>query len=126
MTPETIATDRNGRAPRQRHSRKRGGWAFARGRPADASIEHYHEHQLRDLLERVREGFAMLDAGEIDAYGLDELIARYRDGAQALHEFCASTGREPQRAALTLAALREQGEEPDWWRTGAEPNRRRG
>jgi hypothetical protein len=76
------------------------------------------------LLDRVREGFARLDAGEIDAFDLDDLIHRYKRSAHELWKFCGSSGSEWERAATTLAWLREQGEEPDWWDAG-EPRRRR-
>jgi len=121
VIPEATAPDRNDRDPPSRRSRRSRGWEIMRGKPDDASIETYREHELRELLERVREGFAMLDAGEIDAFALDELIARYRNGALALHEFCDSHSLQPQRAASTLAALREQGAQPDWWRAGERP-----
>ncbi len=87
-------------------------------------ISEYHEQQLRLLLERVRDGFARLDAGEIDAFDLDELIHRYKRSAQKLWSFCSTTGSGRERAALTLEWWREEGEgEPDWWEEGA-PRRR--
>jgi hypothetical protein len=43
-----------------------------------ANDRRYHEQQLGLLLEGVREGFARMDAGEIDAFELDELIHRYQ------------------------------------------------
>jgi hypothetical protein len=82
-------------------------------------IAAYHEEQLRALLERVREGFARLDASEIDAFELDDLIHRYKRSAAELWKFCGSSGGQWERAAGTLAYLREQGEEPDWWDAGA-------
>lgn len=82
-----------------------------------------HEQQLRRLLERVREGFARMDAGEIDPFELDDLVHRYKRSARALWKFCGSSGSEWERAAQTLDYLREHGEElPDWWAAG-EPRR---
>ena len=46
----------------------------AQRRAAREVIGRYHEEQLGLLLERVREGFARMDAGEIDAFELDDLI----------------------------------------------------
>jgi hypothetical protein len=103
--PETVAGER------------------ARRRAARALIGAYHEEQLRGLLEHVREGFARLDLGEIDAFELDELIHRYKRSARELWKFCGSSGSEWERAVKTLAFLRETGEEPDWWSAG-EPRRR--
>jgi hypothetical protein len=89
-------------------------------------IGRYHEEQLRLLLERVREGFEQLDAGQIDPFDLDDVILHhYRRSAQKLWNFCGSSGSGWEHAALTLEWIREQGEEePDWWRTGEPPRRR--
>ncbi|MDQ6731531.1 MAG: hypothetical protein M3022_14895, partial [Actinomycetota bacterium] len=46
----------------------------AERRAARQAIGAYHEAQLRLLLDRVRDGFARLDAGGIDVFELDELI----------------------------------------------------
>jgi PAS domain-containing protein len=96
----------------------------ARRRAARELIAAYHEEQLRTLLERVREGFARLDAGEIDAFELDDLIHEYKRAARELWKFCGSSGSEWERAASSLAFWREEGEEPNWWEAGA-PRRRR-
>jgi hypothetical protein len=95
----------------------------ARRRAARAVIGAYHEEQLRGLLEHVREGFARLDGGEIDAFELDELIHRYKRSARELWKFCGSSGSGWERAVRMLEFLRESGEEPDWWSAG-EPHRR--
>lgn len=96
----------------------------ARRRAAREKIGAYHEEQLRALLERVRDGFARFDRGEMDAFDLDDLIHQYKRSARELWKFCGSTGSEWERAARTLAYWREQDEEPDWWQAGAA--RRRG
>jgi PAS domain-containing protein len=97
----------------------------AQRRAARETIVRYHEEQLLLLLERVRDGFARLDAGEIDAFDLDDLIHRYTRWARELWKFCGQTGSDVLRAARTLEYWREQGEEPpDWWEAG-EPRRRR-
>jgi hypothetical protein len=96
----------------------------ARRRAARATMAAYHEEQLRALLERVREGFARLDAGEIDVFELDDLIHHYKRAARELWKFCGSTGSEWERAASMLAYLREQDDEPDWWEAGAPRGRR--
>jgi hypothetical protein len=95
----------------------------ARRRAARDLIGAYHEEQLRGLLEPVRQGFARLDRGEIDAFELDELIHRYKRSARELWKFCGTSGSDWERAAKMLAFLRENGEEPDWWSAG-EPHRR--
>jgi hypothetical protein len=90
-----------------------------RRRAARETIGGYHEEQLKLLLDRVRDGFARLDAGEIDVFELDDLIHRYKRSARELRKFCGSTGSDWERAAATLAYLRDRGEElPDWWAAG--------
>jgi hypothetical protein len=96
----------------------------SRRRAAREIIGAYHEQQLRLLLEHVRSGFARLDAGEIDAFDLDDLIHHYKRSARELWKFCGSSGSDGQRAAHTLALRRDSGEEPDWWQAGASQARR--
>jgi hypothetical protein len=97
----------------------------AQRRAARQVVAAYHEEQLLLLLERVREGFARMDAGEIDAFDLDELIHRYKRSAQKLWSFCGQTGSDWLTTARTLEYWREHGEPaPDWWAAG-EPRRRR-
>jgi hypothetical protein len=88
-------------------------------RVARAQIAAYHEAQLRSLLEHVRAGFGWLDAGEIDEFQLDDLIHHYKRSAAKLWRFCGSSGGQWLQAANTLAYLRDEGEEPDWWEQGA-------
>jgi hypothetical protein len=97
----------------------------AERRAARELIGRYHEEQLGLLLEHVREGFARLDAGEIDAFDLDELIHRYKRSARELWKFCGQSGSGWLSAGRTLRYLEAQGEDlPDWWAAG-EPQRRR-
>jgi hypothetical protein len=90
-----------------------------RRRAARELVATYHQEQLRTLLERVRDGFAQLDAGEIDEFDLDDLIHRYKRAAAELWKFCGSSGSQWLQAADTLTYLRERGEEPDWWTRSA-------
>ena len=96
----------------------------ARRREARALIAAYHEEQLGLLLERVREGFVRLDAGEINVFELDELIHHYKRSAAELWKFCGSSGGGWVQAARTLAFLHDEGDEPDWWEAGASRGRR--
>jgi hypothetical protein len=84
----------------------------AKRRAARELIGAYHQQQLRALLEHVRDGFAQLDAGEIDEFELDDLIHRYKRAATELWKFCGDTGGEWLRAANTLAYLRDQVRSP--------------
>lgn len=96
-------------------SREAAAEEKGRRRAARELIATYHQQQLRALLERVRDGFAQLDAGEIDEFELDDLIHRYKRAAAELWKFCGSTGGQWLQAARALTYLREQGDEPDWW-----------
>jgi hypothetical protein len=81
-----------------------------RRRAARQMIGDYHEQQLRLLLDHVRDGFAQMDAGEIDPFDLDELIHHYKRSARELWSFCGSSGGAWERAALMLEWEREQGD----------------
>ena len=83
----------------------------------------YHDQQLAKLLEHVREGFARWDAGEINAFELDEVIHHYKRAAQKLWNACVVGGAHTERLARVLAQQAAEGEETDWWELGA-PRRR--
>lgn len=84
-------------------------------REARATVGAYHQEQLRALLEHVRDGFAQLDAGEIDEFELDDLIHRYKRAAGQLWSFCGTSGGQWLQAASALAYMRDRGEEHGWW-----------
>ncbi|MDQ3880899.1 MAG: hypothetical protein M3295_07500 [Chloroflexota bacterium] len=94
----------------------------AKRRAARELVGDYHERELTRLLERMREGFAQLDAGEVDAFDLDELVHRYKRSARELWKFCNVSRSET--VAWLINDAREQGEEVDWWAAG-EPRRQR-
>jgi hypothetical protein len=86
-------------------------------------LSAYHEARLAELLEHVREGFADYDDGRIDAFGLDEIIHRYKTAAKELWKFCAVSGAQVGITVGTLELLKERGEEPDWWRAAERARR---
>ena len=92
----------------------------AERRAAREAVAAYHEEELAKLLEHVRDGFARLDAGEIDAFHLDDLIHNYKRAAQKLWSFCTGSA---DHVAGTLAWMREQDDETDWWKL-SQPRRR--
>jgi hypothetical protein len=102
-------------------------------RQADvALVIRYHEARLADLLERVRDGLDRYDAGELDAFELDELIHRYKRAARELWKFCGDRthGRSSHFIARTLEDMQKREETIDWWDpetptipAGAEPAR---
>src|SRR5215210_2401061 len=83
-------------------------------RAARAVVGAYHEAELARLIEHVRKGLERYDAGEIDAFELDELIHHYKRATQKLWSFCTGGGAHVYSTARTLELLREQGELPDW------------
>ena len=80
-----------------------------------ALIAAYHEAQLANLLGRVRAAFVAYDAGQLDAFGLDDIIHGYKRAASKLWSFCVGTGGQVEMAVRTLEWLRAEGNEPDWW-----------
>jgi hypothetical protein len=90
----------------------------ARRRAARERVGAYHEEQLARLLARVREGFERYDGGLIDAFGLDDLIHRYKRSARELWKFCAN------RRELVASVIEDEEPGADWWAAG-EPRRRR-
>jgi hypothetical protein len=78
----------------------------------------------RGWIDHVREGLERYDAGELDAFELDELIHRYKRATQKLWTFCTGGGAHVYSTARTLQWLRDQGELPDWWEQ-ATPRRAR-
>jgi hypothetical protein len=93
-------------------------------RAARAAAGAYHEAELKRLFEHVREGIARYDAGEVDAFELDDLIHQYKRASQKLWSFCTGGGSQVYSTAKMLEWQREQGELTDWWDL-AEPRRSR-
>jgi hypothetical protein len=100
--------------PTSEKAKRRADWAF---------LVSYHEARLADLLEHVRASFVRYDAGEIDAFGLAELIHRYQMAARELWKFCSVSGGRVETAVRTLELWQERDEMPDWWQA-AERTRR--
>ncbi len=91
-----------------------------------ALVGTYYEARLAELLERVRDGFARHDAGELDAFELDELIHRYKRATRELWKLCGNvTGSSAHFVARTIEELQAQGETIDWWERGNPPRDRR-
>ncbi|HET9690021.1 MAG TPA: hypothetical protein VFP61_02635 [Acidimicrobiales bacterium] len=84
-------------------------------RAAGQLIAAYHQQQLLALLDHVRRGFAQLDAGEIDAFDLDDLIHRYTKCAAKLWSFCSTGGSGALAAARAVAYRRQHDDDVDWW-----------
>ncbi|MEK6272932.1 MAG: hypothetical protein AABM42_09850 [Actinomycetota bacterium] len=91
----------------------------ARRRADLALVGGYYEARLAELLERVRDGFARYDAGELDAFDLDDLIHRYKRATRELWKFCGNvTGSSAHFVARILEEMQACGESIDWWDRG--------
>jgi hypothetical protein len=78
----------------------------AERRVARELVGDYHESELARLLEHVRDGFARYDAGELDAFELDDLIHRYKRSGRELWKFCAVSGGHAVGVARTIEDVR--------------------
>jgi hypothetical protein len=107
----SVVTDRGDKAER---------------RAARERVGSYHETELARLLERVREGFARFDAGELDAFELDDLIHRYKRSTRELWKFCSVSGGHAVTVARMLEDMGARDELPDWWDAGRTPSEREG
>ena len=69
----------------------------------------YHEEQLGELVHRVALTIERFQAGEIDAFEVDEVIWQYSRAAKELWKFC--------NLGQVEIAARIVGDEPrvDWW-----------
>ena len=86
-------------------------------RAARQIVAAYHEEQLSELIHRVQQAMGRFQAGEIDAFGMDEVIFQYSRAAKELWKFC-NLGQ----VEFTARAVLE--ERPgNWWDRGA-PRRR--
>ena len=95
----------------------------AERRAARELVGNYHRTELRKLLDHIRDGFARLDAGQIDEFELDQLIHQYESAATKLWSFCGTSGGQWLQAAKSLKYLEATGEPSrDWW--GEAPPRR--
>lgn len=98
-------------------SGKANGGETARRRTDRALVATYHEAELAGLIEHVTEAIERYRAGELDAYGVDEVVHRYHNAARELWKFCFSRGSGAH--VETLARLLEErtaaGDRPDWW-----------
>jgi hypothetical protein len=95
----------------------------AKRRADQAVLATYHEAKPADLLGHVQAGFDRYDAGEIDAFGLDDLIHHYQLAAKELWKFYAVSGGHVEIAVRTLELWEERGETPDWWQVAVRTRR---
>lgn len=100
------------------------GDSKAERRAARTLVGDYHAAKLAELIEHVREALARYDAGEIDAFDLDDVIHHHERAARELWKFCVGAGSHVLSAARMLEYWEAEGELPDWWEAGASRRRR--
>lgn len=85
----------------------------AERRAARNAVATYQEAQLAVLVAHVGEAVDRFRVGELDAFGIDEVLYQYSRAAKELWKFCNYVS--PEIAARVLS------EEPpdDWWERGA-------
>lgn len=89
-------------------------------------VAAYHKAELARLAAHVEQALGEYRAGEIDVFGLDEVIHVYSNAARELWKFCWSGGGGSSllRVSGALDLQSEDGEEVEWWDV-AESRRRR-
>ena len=73
----------------------------------------YHESQLAALMERVGAAIDRFRDGELDGFGVDQVLFQYSRAAKELWKFCNLGDPE-----LTANIMRERPP-VDWWDRGA-------
>jgi len=86
-------------------------------RAARETVAAYHEEQLGELVRHVKLAIESFEAGELDAFEVDELIFQYSRAAKELWKFC--------NLGHVESAARFVWEEPlgSWWDRGARRGR---
>ncbi len=77
----------------------------------------YHEKELGELVRHVQLALDGFQAGELDAFEVDELIFQYSRAAKELWKFC-------NLGNIEISARIIQDEPPvDWWELGVRRRR---
>jgi hypothetical protein len=86
-------------------------------RAAREVVAAYHEQQLGELVRHVRVAVEGFQAGELNAFEVDELIFQYSRAAKELWKFCMLGNIE-----ISARIVREDPP-GDWWERGARRRR---
>ena len=86
-------------------------------RAAHETVAAYHEDQLGELVRRVELATERFQAGEIDAFEVDEVIFQYSRAAKELWKFC-----NMGQVEFTARIVRDEPPS-DWWDRGARRRR---
>ena len=86
-------------------------------RAAREIVAAYHEEQLGELVRRVTLAIERFQAGEVNAFEVDEVIFQYSRAAKELWKFC-------NMGHVEIAARIVRDEPPgEWWDRGARRRR---
>ncbi|MDF1604469.1 hypothetical protein [Nocardioides sp. YIM 152315] len=86
-------------------------------RAARETVGAYHEEQLGELVRHLRSAVERFDAGELDAFDVDEVVFQYSRAAKELWKFCNLGNVE-----LTARIIRDD-QAGDWWDRGTRRRR---
>jgi hypothetical protein len=86
-------------------------------RAARSAVAEYHQAQLGALVAHVAEAIDRYRAGELDAFGVDQVLFQYSRAAKELWKFCNYL-----QVDLAATMIREQPPH-DWWERGAPKER---
>jgi hypothetical protein len=84
---------------------------------AREAVAAYHEEQLGELVRHVKVAVERFQAGELDAFEVDEVIFQYSRAAKELWKFCSL-------GTIEISAPIVRDDPPiDWWERGARRRR---
>lgn len=81
------------------------------------AVAAYHEAQLAGLVEQVGSAVDRFRSGQIDAFGVDQVLFQYARVAKELWKFCNLGDPE------LVAGLIRDRPPVDWWELGARRGR---
>ena len=82
-------------------------------------VTRYHEAQLSELLDHLRDGVRRYEEGELNAFELDDVVRQYTGAARELWKFCGDlSGSGAASTARALRAMPADAERIDWWERG--------
>jgi hypothetical protein len=82
-------------------------------RVARTVVADYHQAQLEVLVAHVTEAVDRYRAGELDAFGVDQVLFQYSRAAKELWKFCNYLQLE------SASAMIQEQPPHDWWERGA-------
>lgn len=81
---------------------------------AQEAVAAYHETELAKLVERVGQAIDDFRSGQMDAFGVDQVLFQYSRAAKELWKFCNLGPVE-----LTASLITRDKPAVDWWGRGA-------